>query len=135
MTVINLNRVVLTGQISGGDPQLETLPSGFPMCAFEVEVHRRRQDPDTGVWGERIVHVDVAIFGSYAESTARYLYVGRPVAIDGWLDVRTADRERDNFVRQMRVVADTVQFIGAPPDLDHEDAPIDAREVSALVTS
>lgn len=111
MSIVNLNRVVLTGQLTA-DPELEALPSGFLVCAFQVQVHRRRQDPDTGAWGERIVHLDVVAFGNLAESTARYLYAGRQVAVDGWLDVRT----RDGVAHEVRIVADNVQFIGAPPD-------------------
>src|ERR1700751_5122524 len=42
MKVSNVNCTVLTGRLLE-DAVLETLPSGFPMCNFELEV-RRRQD-------------------------------------------------------------------------------------------
>ncbi len=111
MSIVNLNRVVVTGQLAA-DPELETLPSGLPVCTLRLQVHRRRQDPETGAWGERIVHLDVASFGNRAEIMARFLYVGRQVAVDGWLDVRAMDGD----VSHVRIVAENVQFIGAPPD-------------------
>jgi len=131
MSVVNLNRVCLTGRLTR-DPRLETLPSGLPVCEIELEVHRRWQDRETGAWGERIVLLDVVAFGTLAEAIARYLYAGREIGVDGWLDVRTREGGHD---RQVRVMIDTMQFIGAPPELARESSRVDRTEVGELVMS
>jgi single stranded DNA-binding protein len=107
MKISNVNRVVLTGRVVD-DAVLETLPSGFPMCNFEIEVQRRRQDPDSGAWVQYAASFDVIVCGNLAESIATYLHGGREVAVDGWLDVCHRDG-----TKSVRVVADGVQLLGS----------------------
>jgi single-strand DNA-binding protein len=110
MNVSNLNRTVLSGRLLD-DAVLTELPSGYPLCNFELEVQRPRQDPDSGAWVQAAASFEVVVCGNLAESIAPYLRRGRQVAVDGWLDVHQRDDRRDG----VHVVADAVLLLGSPP--------------------
>jgi single-stranded DNA-binding protein len=83
------------------------------MC---LEVHRRRQNPDTGVWENRILFFNVVVFGSLGETAAKYVREGRQIGVDGWLDLRAWENSAGACVEAVSVVAESVQFIGALPE-------------------
>lgn len=116
----NINHVVLTGRLTS-DPELRALPSGRSVCELRMAVNIRRRDA-SGEWGERPNFFDVVVYGANGENVARHLYKGRPVAVDGRLDWREWEAEDGRIAQAVRVVASTVQFLGAPPNTS-EDLP------------
>lgn len=109
----NINHVVLTGRLTS-DPELRALPSGRSVCELRMAVNIRRRDP-SGEWGERPNFFDVVVYGANGENVARHLHKGRPVAVDGRLDWREWETDDGRMAQAVRVVANTVQFLGAPP--------------------
>lgn len=97
---------MLTGRIVD-DGVLKQLPSGFPMCGFEIDVRRARQDSESGAWVQYAASFDVVVPGNLADKLAQHLQRGREVAVDGFLDVRLLDDGR----KTVRVVADAVQLV------------------------
>src|SRR5205807_1001904 len=74
----------------------------------------RRRKGDGGEWEDRPNYFDVTVFGGQAENCARYLNKGRQVAIDGrleWREWKDADGKHREAVS---IVAESVQFLGAP---------------------
>ena len=49
------------------------------------------------------------------ENVAKYVYKGRPVAIDGRLDWRSWETPDGRNAQAVSVIANTVQFLGSPP--------------------
>jgi single-strand DNA-binding protein len=113
MPATNINHVVLTGRLTS-DPELRALPSGSSVCELRMAVNARRRDA-SGEWGEKPNFFDVVVYGTRGENVARYLHKGRPVAIDGRLDWREWETEDGRTAQAVRVIANTVQFLGAPP--------------------
>ena len=71
------------------------------------------------------------MWGGQGESAARYLCKGRPVAIDGRLQWREW-QDADGGKRQgLDVVAETIQFLGAP-DGAREDEPVPEMQEAAV---
>lgn len=108
----NINHVVLTGRLTS-DPELRALPSGRSVCELRIAVNIRRRDA-SGEWGERPNFFDVVVYGANGENVARHLHKGRALAVDGRLDWREWEAEDGRVAQAVRVVANTVQFLGSP---------------------
>jgi single-strand DNA-binding protein len=113
MPTSNINHVVLTGRLTS-DPDLRTLPSGSSVCHLRIAVNGRRRDP-SGEWVEKPNFFDVTVYGAPGENVAKYVYKGRPVAIDGRLDWRSWEMPDGRTAQSVSVIAHTVQFLGNPP--------------------
>ena len=110
MSAININRVVLTGNLTR-DPELRTTPSGTAVCSLRIAANSRRKDG--GEWVDKPNYFSVTVWGAQGESCSRFLSKGRPVAIDGRLEWR--EWTHDDVKREaIEIVAETVQFLTAP---------------------
>lgn len=108
---MNVNVVVLTGNLTR-DPELRSLPSGLPVCEMGLAVNERFKSGQTGQYEERVNFFDITVFGGQAESCAKFLSKGRPVAVNGKL--RFESWEKDGQKRsKVKVVADNVQFLNS----------------------
>ena len=110
MAATNINRVVLTGNLTK-DPDVRSNPAtGLAICKLRLAVNTRRKNNDSGSWEDKPNYFDVTVFGRQAESCGEYLKKGRPVAIDGRLDWR--EYEVDGQKRQsVDIIAENVQFL------------------------
>ena len=116
MAGTNINRVVLTGNLTR-DPELRNIPStGTSVCSLRVACNTRRKEGDN--WVDKPNYFDVTIFGRRAETCAQYLAKGRPVAIDGRLEWREWEDQQGNKRQSVEIVADNVQFLGSREDAD-----------------
>ena len=65
---MNINRVVLTGNLTK-DPDMRTVPeSGLAICKLRLAVNTRRKNNSSGNWEDKANYFDVTIFGRQAES-------------------------------------------------------------------
>jgi single-strand DNA-binding protein len=108
----NLNKVLLMGNLTR-DPELRYIQSGTAVLDLGLAVNRRVKQGD-GSWGEEATFVDVTVWGKTAENCAEYLSKGRPVFIEGrlqldqWEDKKTGDKRS-----KLKVVGENVQFLGS----------------------
>ena len=107
MSQVNINRVVLTGNLTA-DPELRSLPSGTSVCKLRVACNTRRKDSASGEYVDKPNYFDVTVWGAQGENAARYLTKGRGVAIDGRLEWREWGNRRR---------------LQAPGDRDHHRQP------------
>ena len=111
---MNINRVVLTGNLTR-DPELRaTSGSGISVCKLGIAVNTRRKNGE-GQWEEKPNYFRVTVFGKQAENCASYLKKGRPVAIDGRLEWSSWENEGQKR-ESIDIIADTVQFLGGRED-------------------
>jgi single-strand DNA-binding protein len=109
----NINRVVITGNLTR-DPELRSTPnSGMSICGLRVAVNGRKKDPDSGQWVDKPNYFDVTVFGAQGENCAQYLSKGRPVAIEGRLNWREWEAQDGSKRQAVDIIADTVQFLGS----------------------
>lgn len=113
MSVPNINHVVLTGRLTR-KPDLRVLPSGASACNLRIAVNTRRRNP-AGEWGDRPNFFDVVLYGAHAETVAKYMHKGRPIALDGRLEWREWETNDDRKAQAVRIIARTVQMLGTPP--------------------
>jgi single-strand DNA-binding protein len=113
MSQVNINRVVLTGNLTA-DPELRSLPSGTSVCKLRVACNTRRKDSATGEYVDKPNYFDVTVWGAQGENAARYLNKGRGVAVDGRLEWREWETDDGGKRQAVEIVSDSLQFLGAP---------------------
>jgi single-strand DNA-binding protein len=111
MAAQNINRVIITGNLTR-DPEQRSLPgSGTNVTSLRVACNGRRKNNQTQQWEDKPNYFDVTIWGAAGDNAARYLSKGRGVAIDGRLDWREWTDKEGNKRQTIEIVADTVQFL------------------------
>lgn len=107
---MSINIVMLTGNLTR-DPELRSTGSGTPVLQFGLAVNDRRKNQQTGEWEDYPNFVDCTMFGTRAESVARYLNKGSKVSIEGKL--RWSQWERDGQKRsKLDVIVNEIEFSG-----------------------
>ncbi len=115
MSSVNINRVVMTGNLTR-DPELRSLPNNGPsVCSLRIATNTRRKGTD-GEWGDKPNYFSVTVWGAQGENCARFLSKGRPVAIDGRLEWREWQDKEGNRRESIDIIADSVQFLGGRDD-------------------
>ncbi len=111
MAATNINRVVITGNLTR-DPELRSIPStGNSVCSLRIACNTRRKQGEE--WVDKPNYFDVTVWGRQGENAAQYLEKGRPVAIDGRLEWREWEDKDGNKRQSVEIIADSVQFLGS----------------------
>ncbi len=115
----NLNRVLLIGNLTR-DPETKYTPKGTAVTDIGLAVNRAWKD-DSGEKKEEVTFVDVTLWGRQAEVAQEYLKKGRPVFIEGRLQLDTwTDKQTDQKRSRLRVVAENLQMLGSRDDSGSE---------------
>jgi single-strand DNA-binding protein len=108
----NLNRVLLIGNLTR-DPEVRYTPKGTAVTDLAIAVNRIYTGED-GERKEEVTYVDITVWGRQAENAGQYLHKGRPVFVEGRLQLDTWDDKQTGQKRsRLRVVADNIQFLGS----------------------
>lgn len=125
---MSINKVCISGNL-GRDPELRYTRSGSPVLSFSVCVNGRVKRGDQ--WEDKANWVDVNMFGTRAESVAKYLAKGTHVALSGRLNQNTWEKDGQKRSK-LGVIADDIDFSGQRrdaegqpmvPDVYDEDCP------------
>lgn len=109
----NLNKVLLIGNLTR-DPQLSYLPSQTPVVEFGLATNRKWTDKATGEQREETCFVDCRCYGRQAETINKYLRKGRPVFVEGRLQLDTWTSQDGQRRSKHRVFVESFQFLGSP---------------------
>ncbi len=105
----NYNKVILVGNLTR-DPQLSYLPSQTPVCEFGIAVNRRWRGAN-GEQREETCFVDCRLFGKQAETFNQYMSKGRPVLVEGRLQLDTWEGPDGKRRSKHRVFVQNFQFL------------------------
>jgi len=107
----NLNKVMLIGNLTR-DPELRYTPKGTAVAEIGMAINRVRTN-DQGQRQEDTTFVDVTLWGRQAELAQQYLTKGRPVYIEGRLQMDTWEDKTSGQKRsKLKVVGENMQFLG-----------------------
>ena len=110
----SFNKVLLLGNVTR-DPEVRYTPKGSAVCDLGIAVNRG-YTTDSGEKREEVTFVDVTLWGRTAEVASEYLKKGRPVFIEGRLQMDTWDDKQTGQKRtRLRVVAENMQLLGGRP--------------------
>jgi len=125
----SVNKVMLLGNLTR-DPEIRYTPKGTAVTDLGMAVNRVRTG-DNGERIEEVTYVDVTLWGRQAELAGQYLAKGRPVFIEGRLQLDQWDDKQSGQKRsRLRVVGENMQFLpsggggggnsggGSPPPQD-----------------
>ena len=111
----NLNKVMLIGNLTR-DPDVRYTPKGTAVTEIGLAVNRNFTTDD-GERREDTTFVDVTVWGRQAEVIGQYMKKGRPIFIEGRLQLDTWDDKETGAKRsKLRVVAESFQFLGGRED-------------------
>jgi|SRR5947209_7470088 len=112
----NINRVIITGNLTK-DPDLSSIPgSGTSVCTLRVAVNGRRKNPESQQWEDAPNYFDVTVWGAQGENCAKFLKKGRGVAVDGRLRWREWTAPEGHKRQAVDIIAESVQFLGGGRD-------------------
>jgi single-strand DNA-binding protein len=121
----NLNRVLLIGNLTR-DPEVRYTPKGTAVTEISLAVNRIYSGED-GEKKEETTFVDVTLWARQAEIAGQYLRKGRPVFIEGRLQLDSWDDKQTGQKRsRLRVVAENLQLLGSRPEGESSSAPSSA---------
>jgi single-strand DNA-binding protein len=110
----SFNKVILLGNLTR-DPEVRYTPKGSAVCDLGIAVNRQ-YTLDSGEKREEVTFVDVVLWSRLAEIAGEYLKKGRPIFIEGRLQLDTWDDKQSGQKRsKLRVIGETMQLLGRPP--------------------
>jgi single stranded DNA-binding protein (ssb) len=110
----SFNKVILLGNLTR-DPEVRYTPKGTAVTELGMAVNRV-YTAENGEKREETTFVDVTLWGRTAEIAGEYLKKGRPVFIEGRLQLDTWDDKQSGQKRsKLKVVGDGLQLLGGRP--------------------
>ena len=109
----SFNKVLLMGNLTR-DPEVRYTPKGTAIANLGLAVNRV-YTTEGGEQKEEVTFIDIEVWGRQAETAGQYLAKGRPVFVEGRLKLDSwEDKESGQKRNKLKVVAERVQFLGAP---------------------
>jgi single-strand DNA-binding protein len=110
------NKVILVGNLTR-DPEVKYTTGGTAVTEIGLAVNRNWFDKNSNERKEETTFVDVTLWGRQAEIAGEYLSKGRPVLIEGRLQLDTwEDRETGKKRSKLKVVGESMQMLGSRGD-------------------
>lgn len=107
----SFNRVILMGNLTR-DPEVRYTPKGSAVAEIGLAVNRQ-YSTEGGEKREEVTFVDVTLWGRTAEIAGEYLKKGRPVLIEGRLQLDSWDDKQSGQKRsKLKVVGESMQLLG-----------------------
>lgn len=109
----NLNKVMIIGNLTA-DPEVRTTPRGTNLTELRLAVNRQVGGQDGSERREETTYLDVTCWSRLGEIAAQYLSKGRPVFIEGRLQMDTwEDKQTGQKRSRIRIIAENLQLLGS----------------------
>lgn len=106
----NLNKVMIIGNVTR-DPEVKYTPKGSAVTDLGIAVNRSYKVGDERK--EEVTYVDVTLWGRLAEIAGEYCRKGKPVYIEGRLQLDSwEDKATGQKRSKLRVVGEEMQLLG-----------------------
>jgi single-strand DNA-binding protein len=108
----SFNKVMLMGNLTR-DPEIKYTPKGTAIADIGLAVNRS-YTTDSGEKREEVTFVDVTLWGRVAEIVGEYCKKGRPLFVEGRLQLDTWDDKQTGQKRsKLKVVGENIQLLGS----------------------
>ena len=122
-----MNIVILRGNLTR-DPELKKTPGGVSVCDVGIAVNERFKN-QAGEIREKVLFVDVTVWGNQADSLVKFMAKGSPVLIEGSLQLDQWETEQKEKRSKITIRASRVEFLHrAPGRPDPTDADVPAQQ-------
>jgi single-strand DNA-binding protein len=106
----NYNKVILVGNLTR-DPRLSYTANNTAVADFGLAVNRRWRGQD-GQMKEEVMFIDCSVFGKSAETFSQYMAKGRPVLVEGRLQLQQWQTQDGQKRSKHAVVVENFRFMG-----------------------
>jgi len=111
--MMGFNKVILVGNLTR-DPQVRYTPGGTAVTDIGLAVNRQWFDKQSNSRKEDVTFVDITLWGRQAEVAGEYLSKGRPVLIEGRLQLdQWTDKDSGQKRSRLKVVGESMQMLGS----------------------
>ena len=108
----SLNKVMLIGNLTR-DPEIKYTPKGTAIADIGLACNRT-YTTDSGEKREEVTFIDVTLWGRVAEIVGEYCKKGRPLFVEGRLQLDTWDDKATGQKRsKLKVVGENIQLLGS----------------------
>ena len=108
----SFNKVMLMGNLTR-DPEIKYTPKGTAIADIGLAVNRN-YTTESGEKREEVTFVDVTLWGRVAEIVGEYCKKGRPLFVEGRLQLDTWDDKATGQKRsKLKVVGENIQLLGS----------------------
>ena len=108
----NLNKVMLMGNLTR-DPEVRYTPKGTAVAELGLAINRV-YNAESGEKREETTFVDVTFYGRTAEVAGEYLKKGRPVFVEGRLQLDSwEDKQSGQKRNKLKVIGEKMEFLGS----------------------
>ena len=123
----SLNKVMLIGNVTR-DPEIRYTPKGTAVAEVGLAINRVFT-PEGGERREETTFVDITFWGRQAEIIAEYGKKGKPLYVEGRLQLDSWDDKQSGQKRsKLKVVGENFQFLGSRSDSGGPDDGEGGRE-------
>lgn len=105
------NRVIIMGNLAR-DPEIRYTASKQAVAKLTVAVGHQYKPKNGGEPIDQVDFITVVVWGSSAENCEKYLQKGRPVLVEGRIQVRSYETKEGEKRYATEVVASNVVFLG-----------------------
>ena len=108
----SVNKVMLIGNLTR-DPEIKYTPKGTAIADIALAVNRT-YSTDSGEKREEVTFIDVTLWGRVAEIVGEYCKKGRPLFVEGRLQLDTWDDKTTGQKRsKLKVVGENIQLLNS----------------------
>lgn len=109
----SFNKVILMGNLTR-DPEVRYTPGGTAVTDLGLAVNRTWFDKNANEKKEDVTFLDVTLWGRTAEIAGEYLSKGRPVLIEGRLQMDSwQDKESGQNRYKLKIVGENMTMLGS----------------------
>lgn len=109
----SFNKVILVGNLTR-DPEVKYTPKGTAITDIGLAVNRT-YSTDSGEKREEVTFIDITLWGRTAEIVGEYCKKGRPLMVEGRLQLDTWDDKATGQKRsKLKVIGENIQLLGGP---------------------
>lgn len=127
---MSFNKIIVVGNL-GRDPELRYTPQGDAVCDFSIATNERKRDK-AGEYQDVTTWFKVTLWRRLAENASKYLTKGKPVYVEGRLQIEEWTDRDGNKRFSLVVQATDMHFIGGESRSD--DSGSDASSESNSFT-
>lgn len=110
----NLNKVLLMGNLTR-DPEMRYTPNNTAVTKIGLAVNRRRRDQEGNLIDDT-TFVDCTAFARTAEVINEYFQKGRPIFIEGRLNLNQWEDKEGNRRSKLEVIIESFEFLTGRDD-------------------
>lgn len=125
----DINHLTIIGRTTReiGERDFTYTPNGTARLNLSIAVNR--SEKRGGEWADKASFFDVTVWGKTAENIKPYLFKGKQIAVDGYLDQQRWEKDGQKFSR-VCIIASQVQLLGGKDANGAQGAPQQAGAYS-----